>query len=585
MKKYRFRLRLLPTILFSALVILIVRAHSYSMGFENMPDIPISSFTELWDVFSYVKASAIFYITIYAAASMGYLLLVGRMKIKKTIIYIPMLVYVAGVVISYILSDYKWMALLGSVNRFEGTRTIICYMFMMFYTINVIDEWGDALAIVISTIVSVFCTCIIGSTQLFGHDFFFTKIGEMLVTGNGDISMDAVFLPGQVYQTVANMYYVSMYLALVVPVLIYGIYYFCQKKNRLGLTERGIYLRQRQIIVMAAGILLVMIALNVIGAGSLGGVLGIIASIAVLLIVISGKKWQKVVVTVSFVLIFSSALAIVYVKGSDNRDGKAHRQIDYIETDVDRVSMSVDGEEINILYDRNSGGYALTDSEGESVPIFWFADEEEIIQVDDDRFAGKIRLIPLIDENGMPCVAVEVLDNGSETFGFTFYEDGAKYLNPFGEEVALSKVESFGFDGHLSAGSGRGYIWSRTLPLIKESLFFGSGADTFMVVFPQNDYAGKYSSGTLLATTYSKPHSMYLNMAVGSGVISLIVFLAMVGMVLWKAFHLGEDKKYIKVIAAGIVGFLIAGLFNDSTVCVMPMFYGLLGTVAGGIEI
>jgi H+/Cl- antiporter ClcA len=28
----------------------------------------------------------------------------------------------------------------------------------------------------------------------------------------------------------------------------------------------------------------------------------------------------------------------------------------------------------------------------------------------------------------------------------------------------------------------------------------------------------------------------------------------------------------------GICGFLVAGLFNDSTVSVMPMFYGLLGT-------
>jgi len=468
----------------------------------------------------------------------------------------------------------------GSVNRFEGTRTIICYMFMLFYTINVVDELRDALIVVSSILISVFFCCMIGITQLFGYDILLSDIGRLILTGMGDMQLNANFSKGQVYQTVANMNYVGMYLSLLVPTVVYVIYYLCLKKNNRSLYEHGIYDRNRKIIIGLFTLFLVIIALNVAGAGSLGGVLGIAVALVMLILTIVENKKLKVVIGAIAAVAFVGMITYVYVTGVDDHDNTGHKQIEFIETGIDLVSMSIDGDVINIKNKRDTNELILEDDKGNPINVFWFAEEEGILQIDESSLTGKIRLIPFLDINGQACVSVDVMDNEWETFGFTFYEDGTKYLNPFGREVSLSKVESFGFDGHLSAGSGRGYIWSRTLPLLKRRLLAGYGADTFIVVFPQNDYAGKYTSGAKLSVVYDKPHNMYLNMALGTGVLSLVAFLAMVGMILWKAFHLGEDKKYIKVIAAGIVGFLIAGLFNDSTVCIMPMFYGLLGTVA-----
>ena len=51
------------------------------------------------------------------------------------------------------------------------------------------------------------------------------------------------------------------------------------------------------------------------------------------------------------------------------------------------------------------------------------------------------------------------------------------------------------FTSHESFASSRGYIWSRTIPLLKETLFIGTGADTFVIAFPQDDYIGKINSG------------------------------------------------------------------------------------------
>jgi len=220
----------------------------------------------------------------------------------------------------------------------------------------------------------------------------------------------------------------------------------------------------------------------------------------------------------------------------------------------------------------------LQDENGSELGYFALDGYEGRYQVDDARFNGEISIVPFWDINGEFCAVLDVVDDG---FAFTFYDDGVKYYNRFGRDVSLSRVDSIGFANHQQMGSGRGFIWSRTIPLLKDRLFIGSGADTFILVFPQNDYAGKFSIGSPLEIVCDKPHNIFLNIAVGTGGISLLAYLVMIAMAMWKAFRLGKDRKYIKVLAAGIIGFLFAGLFNDSNVSIMPIFYGLLGTVIG----
>lgn len=138
----------------------------------------------------------------------------------------------------------------------------------------------------------------------------------------------------------------------------------------------------------------------------------------------------------------------------------------------------------------------------------------------------------------------------------------------------------------MTAGSGRGYIWSRTMPLLKDYLFIGSGADTYFMLFPHDDYAGKYSTMTRLDIIFDKPHSIYFQMIQGTGGVSLIAFLVIIGIYISQVIKSNrEEKKPVSsAIAAGVIGFLIAGMFNDSSVCTMPIFYGMLGMGIGILE-
>lgn len=152
-------------------------------------------------------------------------------------------------------------------------------------------------------------------------------------------------------------------------------------------------------------------------------------------------------------------------------------------------------------------------------------------------------------------------------------------------------AEHIGFEGKEKIGSSRGYIWSRTLPLLKNCLITGYGPDTYAYIFPQNDYLAKYYSyqdfGEGFYITVDKPHNLYLQIFFSNGLIALIAFLAIVIFYLVDCFRLYALRKEYRseqimgaAVMLGIVGYLAAGLFNDSVVHVAPVFWILLGTGA-----
>jgi len=579
MKNRRFKIRILPVIAFSAITILLVRAKSYSMDIGFWPDLPVNSDTDLTDIFCLVKADACLYISIWAFLTLSYLLITGQMKIKKTRLYIPMAVYTLSVLVSFALSDYKLIAWYGAMNRFEGTRTILCYMFMLFYTINVVDDIYDSFCVIIPTLVAVFIANVIGITQLFGKDILISDAGSMIIS-NG-MKLKGEFKPGQVYQTVFNMNYVGLYLTLIVPLIVYLIYREI-KLYRLG--KHGSdnnsmqYLAENRILALMDGkpliftilstIFLLLIVLNVYGADSIGGVIGICAGIMAMIIGFSNKRSTKIILAMLSVCGFVAVLSFMYYSGEDRRVC-----IDYFRTGEGSLETSIDGNELLIEFDRNTKEYFVTDAQGKYLESSVYKGREGNYEIEDSRFKGKLVLIPIeIEGRSILCFGLY-----GEEFQFLMDEDEVKYINPQHYTVSLDKVESIGFERHLSAGSGRAYIWSRTLPLIKKHLLFGSGADTFMLVFPQNDYAGKYSCGSNLNIVFDKAHNMYLNMIICTGIVSCIAFIILIAMTLKKAFTTESNNILALVLAAGIIGFMVAGLFNDSNVCIMPIFFSFLG--------
>ena len=81
----------------------------------------------------------------------------------------------------------------------------------------------------------------------------------------------------------------------------------------------------------------------------------------------------------------------------------------------------------------------------------------------------------------------------------------------------------------------------------------------------------------------TKAHNMYLQTAVQTGVLSLICLLTF-----WIRYFVlfvqnirkGENKELLLIrcgIALGVLGFLLMGMLNDSTLAVSPVFWCILG--------
>ena len=157
-----------------------------------------------------------------------------------------------------------------------------------------------------------------------------------------------------------------------------------------------------------------------------------------------------------------------------------------------------------------------------------------------------------------------------------------QYITGFGKESDMIMADSFGFENYQRAFSGRGYIWSRTLPLLKEHIFLGSGPDTFVLEFPQEDYLKMKQNGYQSAVM-TKPHSLYLQVGVQTGVLSLLCMLVFFcwyvvwGLKLYAFRKLSTQTEAFGIAAfIGSLGYMITGISNDSMVATAPVFWGMV---------
>lgn len=132
------------------------------------------------------------------------------------------------------------------------------------------------------------------------------------------------------------------------------------------------------------------------------------------------------------------------------------------------------------------------------------------------------------------------------------------------------------------AGTGRVYIWSKTIELIKQHPVFGLGMDTLAYHFPQDD-PYKNSGVNDVKTIIDKPHNMYVGMAYGSGVIVLLAFLYM--LLRHAAQYVYILKRKIRTERQGLLialfacwcAYLIQGLFNDTIIGTGFLFWIFFG--------
>jgi O-antigen ligase len=120
--------------------------------------------------------------------------------------------------------------------------------------------------------------------------------------------------------------------------------------------------------------------------------------------------------------------------------------------------------------------------------------------------------------------------------------------------------------------------------LLRGRLWRGDGPDTFAAHFPQDDLVPKANAFGRLDLIVDKPHSLYLQMAVNTGLVSLLGLLLVLGHYLATGARLylaypaqGPLAGAGASLLAAAAGYAVAALFNDSVVSVAPVFWTLLG--------
>ena len=498
-----------------------------------------------------------------------------QIKIKKTFYYIPLIFLAILIIISAYFSKYSTVTMTGFPGRYESLFVLLSYLLLTFVTLNTIEQ-KDAFKFVFSIFfISIFILGFHGVLQYFGFDFFATDIGRRIITPPGLERMvdNLSFLDSnRVYSTLGNPNYVGSYGAMVLS-LLFGLYINTRKQKRIYIL----------------GFLNILMFAYLVGSRSRGGMIGLLAGLILLLVLLAREireNWKQVaIVLLAFFLIFLSmdVYSVQDLFGdiiSPQPEEKLVEEeiiappITGVESKDNQLKLVTADSEVTVEYRNNS--------------FEFFGDEQNKLFNYRLPFSDKIFISGkeyinhsfYLEQDNKELIWQ--YDNKEAQFKFSEEQFLMQGIN--GEYFAIKEVPSFGFEGYERLGSSRGYIWSRTLPMLRETLLLGHGPDTYAFYFPQHDVVGKLRFLRSPEILVDKPHNMYLQTAVNTGVLSLLVLLGMWGYYIlqslslyWKADYSRWENRVGVALLASVVAYLVTGFFNDSVVSVAPVFWILLG--------
>ena len=548
------------------------------------------------DFFSYYKALFIIIVTVVMLIAIFYTITKEDMRrYKKSGLYIGAAgVFLLFTMMSTLFSSYKQDALWGVPGRREGMLIIICYVIMMLYALNVFKEAGHYKYMVISLAVLIAVMTFLGVFEYMGKNILVnTEWGkDLLIPKEYEKYRNSIgvsYDKGKVYGTMFHYNYMGSFAALMVP--LFGTFTLWIKEKK----EKICY-----------GLLTVASLFLLFGSTSRGGLIGVGLAILIGAILFSKtiiKAWKSIAI-ISAVLIGIIITFNVLTGGSiferipslikDTIIGftPSAKEFDYLDYLPIRDIKAQDGKMIittqtDTLILVKEEGVRFYDQNGKSIS---YQQEEvqtgstPIITLQDPRFEG-IGFKRIVDANNQ--LSGMILNiNGLDTLVLKIDEvDGIYLIDSFTQErIQLDYPETFGFRGKERLGSARGYIWSRSIPMLKETWLIGHGPDTYAFEFPQQDYLGKYYAYGTPHMIVDKPHNLYLQIGINQGIIVLIAFLVLVSAYIIESLKLYglksnyQNEQIIGIaVMLSVIGYLGAGLFNDSVVAVAPIFWILLG--------
>jgi hypothetical protein len=538
-----------------------------------------------YDFFSYYKARLL--VGLVALALAGLIAGIGRRASGLRDLPVPvrlsLAAYAALAIASAWASPFRAVVLDGFPDRYEGLLVLLSYLVVALASFAAFTSAASAQRLVTWLAASAVVVGAIGVLQYAGLDPFQSAWGRALILPAGyDQAALRLMYPAEartVYSTLYHYNYVGSYAALVLPFLL------------ALLAVDAIPAQSKRLLRAAAWLIGLVWVVSGSRAGMLGGGLAL-ATLAFALRPRLQMGWRLLVLpAIALLLIVVAADLVLGGRVRSRASAWAADLTSVLSTASPRVPVlplalaAINRSALRLktpaglLEIRHEGGtLTILDEEHRQLRLV-MSDQSGRIQIDDPRFADLVCTVGRI--NGMPSLVVQ---NQAYVLNFLLLESGIRPAMKTGRPVPPGTVESLGFAGRERLGSARGFIWSRSLPLLRHTLLLGFGPDTFPMVFPQQDFAGKFQAYGTTDMLVDKAHNFFLQTALNTGALSALALMVLFGWYLAASARIysrrpaAETRTGVGLACfVGVVGYLGAAVFNDSVVCVAPVFWVVLG--------
>lgn len=569
---------LIPLFFIIGVVPLIMRGTVINLS-ELEQSVWISQETR-FDVFSYWKSVWFVFATLGATGILAWLHFDKKIKVEWPLwLVVPIGIYLFFTLVSFLAAPDLNLAARGFIEIFQGVLVMMSYGIIIFLGFNLIQREVDVKVMMRWLLVLWGITFFIGFSQFFGFDVFRREFVQRIILP-GSLSelvgnLNFTFGPRTIYATMYNTNFVGSYAALMVPI---SLAYFLFTKETKPQIVGGAFF-----------------AMNVFvwyGSNARSGLMGVLIAALIFgaLWFFEGKvQWKKMVVALGI-------LVGVFIVTNTASDGRTLNQFLGLTPGGEGSLIELESTEIAYFEELNIDEFKfelVTDKK--SVVVEYVAQTGSLAFTDLEDGALSI---------GIRDGAIVLNEEGYESFSFQFIaEAGALRVSAYqssfdifitdegfvmqgvggvsSETVNAPRIEFL--DGLERVASGRGYIWSRSIPMLANSVFIGYGPDMYVLNFPQRDFSGRLNGFTLTGIN-DKPHNMFLQIALNVGLVSLLALLFIYGYyfydtakLFWKR-PLETIEEYIGLgVATGIFAYLVAGIFNDQIISVAPAFYALSG--------
>jgi len=499
-----------------------------------------------------------------------------KKSLRCSVTCIPMGVFALFSLLSAVFSEYPGFAFKGSFEQFENVFVLMGYTLMIYYIFLIVESEDEVRYIIYVLTFSTMALGLIGTLQTLGFDLLSTDfVKGLIMPANLGAEVKTKAGANTAVMTLYNPNYVGVYVAMLFPLYSVLVLFAKSWKERL-----------------AYAVTLVLLLISLYGSGSKAAFLVIAVEMLVLVVLMRRpilKFWYLVIpaatALVAVFLLVNQARDNVYIDRIQQalKLRKTEYALESIETLKDGVHIRYKGNELIVALDAGDGDnyrFETYDTAGAEIQMKLMEDGYTY-RIEDERFEGFELSLIAYEET----VCFEVLIEG-HMWRFTNLYDGSGeyyYLTEKGKFDKLFMAEQVIFGDYERVLSGRGYIWSVTIPLLKKYFVLGSGADTFVTAFPQQDYLRLWRNG-FSTQIMSKPHSLYLQVGVQNGVIAMLGMITFFVMYLLQSVRLYIASKFESfyeqagaAVLLAVFGFAVMGISNDSSMTVSPIFWAIAG--------